>query len=446
MVTRVICCSLLFLVLLQVALAAPAYRLAAEDQLIVAVLNHADAGGTVTVAPDGTIQLPIVGQLSVLGLTLEEVRTTLVTRYGQRFRNPEITVTLTQPREVRVYVLGAVKNPSVYPLTPGARITELLAAAGGLTISEAEARALLLRAANGASVSLNLRAALAGQPDANLLLEPGDVLSIERTPTLPVYVTGMVLQPGLLALPEGSTVSQALALAGGLRLRVDEVRFTLVRGATRIPVQANDTSPLHSGDELRVESTLLPIFVSGEVSKPNRYELREGLGLVEALTLAGGCTPLASQSGVIITHADGKTETVDTIELAARGGNVTLRADDLITVPRNTARITILGGVQLPGAVPLDERHPLRLTEAIAHAQGTTKLAQLKHVRIMRATVPQGSKAFTVNVEGILRKGHMENDLLLQNGDVVYVPDGKTDPSLLLSVFTTLGLLKNAIF
>ena len=178
-----------------------------------------------------------------------------------------------------VYVLGAVKNPNVYFLTPGQRVTEMLAEAGGLLTSVTDCRGTLLQAASRQSIPIDLRAALAGDSKANLPIAPGDVLTIVPTITISVYVSGAVKNPGLIALPENADVSMAIAVAGGLLLTPEEVRPCIMRSNTRIPVPPDSLLTLQSGDELRVDSRLIPIFVDGQVKTPNQYLLSEGSGV-----------------------------------------------------------------------------------------------------------------------------------------------------------------------
>lgn len=443
-------CGIMLLLLLLAGVAAvqaqavPEYRVGPEDILSISLRNSAEAGATVLVSPDGSIQLPIVGKILVANATLPEITKKLTEAYSQRYRNPEVTVTLVKPRDIRVYALGEVRSPNIYKLTTGERLVELLAEAGGLTVSVAEGKASLLRAASGEMVAVDLRAAFAGAPEANLKLEPGDVLTISRIATISVFVTGEVKTAGLIALPEGAAISQAIAMAGGLTLAPQEIQVAIFRNGQRIPAAYDAPTVLQRGDQVQVTSRLLQVFVSGEVQKSNSYLIRDGLGLAEAITMAGGFSAEAEQSGVILTHSDGTIETVDMVDLLARGANIILRGDDRVFVPRNTARIAVLGrGVLAPQSFLLDVKHPWKVTEAIARAGGISKLALPKKVTVIRM-VNNMPQRIETNLEDILRNGHLEKDIPLHAGDIVYVPDGKTDTALLFQTFATFGLVFNA--
>ena len=73
----------------------PAYRLAANDALTIAVTDNPNVGGQVVVAPDGTIQLPIVGTVFVGDLTLQDATKKLTDLYARRLVHPEVSIMLT---------------------------------------------------------------------------------------------------------------------------------------------------------------------------------------------------------------------------------------------------------------------------------------------------------------------------------------------------------------
>ncbi|MBV9123935.1 MAG: polysaccharide export protein, partial [Planctomycetes bacterium] len=88
------------------------------------------------VQEDGTIRLPLVGQVAVNSLTEQESERVILASYsgGGFLKKPQILVALRQPRKVRVCVLGAVTKPGEYELTGAdSDLLSALAAAGGLT-------------------------------------------------------------------------------------------------------------------------------------------------------------------------------------------------------------------------------------------------------------------------------------------------------------------------
>ncbi len=170
-----------------------AYRLGAEDVVTVSVLKHIEYSGDFLVAPDGTIELPGAGKVLATEKTVAELQTEITTRLSDRLRAPEVTVTLHMPRMQRIYVVGLVKQPGIFDAKPTWRVTEALAAAGGLAPIESVAPTsdgllpapkpedytiTLMRASTNKQLTLFLPDVLTMKESANPPVEPGDVLTV----------------------------------------------------------------------------------------------------------------------------------------------------------------------------------------------------------------------------------------------------------------------------
>ncbi|HWB11517.1 MAG TPA: polysaccharide biosynthesis/export family protein [Pirellulales bacterium] len=83
------------------------------------------------VTPEGTIQLPALGNVPVQGLTLMEVQRELHERLGRRFEGMEITPVLTQRAPRYIYVVGEVRTPGRYELTGPTTAMQAISIAGG---------------------------------------------------------------------------------------------------------------------------------------------------------------------------------------------------------------------------------------------------------------------------------------------------------------------------
>jgi polysaccharide export outer membrane protein len=94
--------------------------------------------------------------------------------------------------------------------------------------------------------------------------------------------------------------------------------------------------------------------------------------------------------------------------------------------PRSRGKIYIVGAVRTPGPLEIESDETLTVSRAILRAGRFTEFADEKNVRITRSPVAGGAddkKTFTVNVAQIFEKGKTENDLVLQPGDLVFVPE-----------------------
>src|SRR5690348_13280072 len=102
------------------------------DQLSVQVYGDQSLTQNVTVLNDGTIAYPLIGQVPVAGKTPEQAAAILRERLLKFVRHPVVTIAITQLAQPNVMVLGDVKNPGKYALPSDAKLSDAIAAAGGL--------------------------------------------------------------------------------------------------------------------------------------------------------------------------------------------------------------------------------------------------------------------------------------------------------------------------
>lgn len=202
----------------------PGYLLGAGDQLRISVYQSPDLSFEARLADTGTINFPLLGPIRLAGLTVPQAEAQLseALRAAGLVRNPQVMLLLTQPRSNQITVLGVVGRPGRYPLdVAGMRLTELLALAGGT--GEASADTLVLLRRNGQAeqaqrLEIHLPSLFAAeQATADPVLQPGDVIWVDRAPQ--IFFQGEVTRPGPVRLLRNMTLRQALATAGGVTLR-----------------------------------------------------------------------------------------------------------------------------------------------------------------------------------------------------------------------------------
>lgn len=153
------------------------YRLRARDFVRVGVLNEADTYVERRINPDGTIDIPFLGQdslVKVAGLTMTEAQAAIATRFAKFFKTPVVTVEIRGYAERRVYVDGSVGRTGPIAIPPEENLTlkKALASAGGI-----------LRGGNRSAVVLRRR-----QPDGSLRTLEVDVRKIDlgEAPDIPL--------------------------------------------------------------------------------------------------------------------------------------------------------------------------------------------------------------------------------------------------------------------
>jgi polysaccharide export outer membrane protein len=205
------------------------YRIGAEDLLEITLFNVDGADGRVTprtvrmrVSQRGVITLPLLGEISAIGLTVSALEQALRERYDKYIHNPQIGVLVTEFRQ-RVSVIGEVQRPSVVKLTGPKTVLELLAQVGGVTERAGSQVHIYRQVPEGRQSFVIDLSALAsniglindkGAPFVNMPVQAGDVINVPQAGMF--FLDGAIKTPGPFRLRRTSTLTQALATAGGV--------------------------------------------------------------------------------------------------------------------------------------------------------------------------------------------------------------------------------------
>jgi polysaccharide biosynthesis/export protein len=193
----------------------PAQVIHPGDQVNIQVYGQQSLSETVTVMADGTIEYPLIGRVKIGGQTVDAATATVHDKLAQYVRNPFVSIAITQLAQPDVLVLGDVKNPGKYQLRSDARVTDAIAAAGGLAEVNGELPEARVSDPEGDIAHVSLQQLL---HDGNVALDQqlaeGDVVYVPGPTLIKVTVNGAVDHPGVIEIPEGDKVSMAIAQAG----------------------------------------------------------------------------------------------------------------------------------------------------------------------------------------------------------------------------------------
>lgn len=119
-----------------------AYRVAPGDRIGITVFGQADMSGETMIDASYSIAVPLLGAVSVRGLTLKEIEQRIAKNLADGYlQKPVVSVRLTEPRPI--YVVGDVRTAGVYPYRYGVSVLGAVALAGGFAVPEEQARAAL---------------------------------------------------------------------------------------------------------------------------------------------------------------------------------------------------------------------------------------------------------------------------------------------------------------
>jgi polysaccharide export outer membrane protein len=201
---------------------APDYRIGPGDVLDVTVFGNEDLSRSATVQTNGTISLPLLGEVPVAGMTIAEVRGKLTTLLAKDFLvNPQVDVKIREYQSQFVIVVGEVNSPGRKPLRGRTRLIDVLVDAGGFT-PRASGEVVISRVDGsfaGGAKTLRLQLggpSLSAQEQVNLevALRNGDIITASAKQY--VTVSGEVNKPGRYTIDGELTVTGAISIAGGL--------------------------------------------------------------------------------------------------------------------------------------------------------------------------------------------------------------------------------------
>lgn len=224
----------------------PNYVLGPNDQVLVRSPQAEEINEKpFRIDSEGFINLPLVGRVRAGGLTVQELEADLVKRLREYIREPQVIITVVQFRSEPVFFVGAFQRPGIYPLQGRRTLVEMLASIGGLQPNASRRIKVTRRAEYGAiplpnavdetekkvsTVEIGLGSLRENvNPAEDIVLEPYDVISVERAEL--VYVNGEVLKVGGIELGERDSISiaQALTLSGGFTRDANRSKVRILR-------------------------------------------------------------------------------------------------------------------------------------------------------------------------------------------------------------------------
>jgi protein involved in polysaccharide export with SLBB domain len=359
----------------------------------------------VTVTGEGNVAIPMVGMVSVGNATLAEARRRIESAVATALRIGKVTVDLSEPRRFRVHVTGQVRIPGTYVVPATSRAADAILMAGGLKIGVQFVSGDTVVTYNGSLRRILLR----------------DPSGTERHADLLSFLRG------------GRTDRNPL-------LRDGETIFVPQR--------------------LRTSSQ---IGVFGAVYQGGLFEHADGDELGDALILAGGLTPMADSSSLLVVGMNGLETHLDLRANTAAALTRPMNPGDRVYIGSSPdtsqyGSVTVTGEVTRPGGYSI-RNNETTLREIIERAGGLLPTAAANSARLIRQVdvdpvAPERARLATammsqtpvlpypadpglaaefsrwmygtsvVNLEAAMKPGSADGNLKLRDGDSLEVPKG----------------------
>lgn len=285
----------------------------------------ADLGGTgvifnsrLTIAPEGKIFVPPIGEVDAHGLTVSKLQQSLTHELASYYREMKVSVLLVSLRRIQVYVLGQVSKPGIYTISSLTRVSQAVALAGGPTPLASIRQVQIVREGKVVQVVDLYKFLIEGRKDQNPQLEAGDTVILPISGRT-VRIEGEVRRPGIYEFQIGERLTDLVVMAGGItpQASLEELKIeNITRPKEVISLSTYkllvDKDPkvdrdLRNGDVITVPATPKTVTVVGQVQKPGTFLYQPGTLFNYYLGLAGGYAERANAGSITITRWDGSS-------------------------------------------------------------------------------------------------------------------------------------------
>ena len=163
------------------------YRLTALDVIDIEVFQEPELSKKFKVSPQGTINYPLLGAVSVTNLTVMETEAKITKLLGENYLvDPRVNVIVSSTASRRVNIFGEVKKPGTFSISPDEPFTLLatLSKAGGFTDIADIKRVRIVRRKFGEEeiIKVNVNDVINGKKGIkDIPLENGDIITVPET-------------------------------------------------------------------------------------------------------------------------------------------------------------------------------------------------------------------------------------------------------------------------
>jgi protein involved in polysaccharide export with SLBB domain len=341
-------------------------------------------------------------------------------------------VILVNPYLARVRVLGEVKRPLIFEVTPDDNLEDIIRYAGGYTDLAFKDRISISR------ISGNQRSISDVYQNQQGLfnLKGGDEVTVGRIIdrySNRIQIKGAVFRPGIFSLTEGLTLTQLIKNADGLKGDAYTQRASILRTKGDLSAEVLEVNLqavlagsqadvlLQREDVVRISSIYdvqneRYIQILGEVKRPGTYPYAEGMTPEELILTAGGLQESANLNDIEIARrledSDGGTlsdilTTAVNSDLSFNPNAIALQPFDQVIVRKRAnftmqRLVSVEGQVNSPGIFAIQTSVD-RISDLVKRAGGVNQFAYTKGATLIRKT-----EFFNTESEQVRRQKNLE--------------------------------------
>jgi protein involved in polysaccharide export with SLBB domain len=422
------------------------------DELVINVWGASQNVYNLRIDQNGTVNIPDIGPVSLLGMNFEDARNLIKRRLmsiysgmAGAYPNTWSEVSLSNLRSIKVNVVGESLLPGTYTLPATASVFNALYLSGGPGENGSFRNIQVIRD-NKVIQTVDVYDFLVrGNTAGNIVLRDQDIVFIP-TYTKRVETTGSFKRTALFEIKENETMADLLGFAGGFTDDAYTGELTIERTTAKqrrvsdVPSSLFDSFLLQNGDKVNAGKILNRydnrITIQGAVFRPGTYELTSGLTLSGLIAKADGVREnVFSNRGLLVRLQDDLSPMNISFNVSdiLRGiDDITLQREDAVVIMeldslREERYIRIMGQVQEPGSFPY--RDNLTLQDLVLMARGFTEAASESFIEVSRRNSYAKASELTQEMVSLhrfdisrdLTLEKQEGSFILQPFDYVYV-------------------------
>ena len=380
------------------------YVIGPGDKLFIDIYGQSENYYQSEVSPDGDVILENIGPVNLNGLSLENAKKRLLSRFktiytGINNKTTFVNISVGIPRAVRVNIVGEVNFPGTYNFSAFNTVYNAIYVAGGIT-EKATLREIKLYRNNKLVNTVDVYKFLnKGDGTSNIRLENNDLIVVGPY-TNRVTIEGAVKIPGKFETKNDETLADLLSYSGGLSENAFKKSIKLTRiidGELKIVDINSDQfeffKPM-SGDKYQVDQIIEKynnrVIVSGAVYRPGTFSVYDGMSIKDLIEKAGGLKSdvYYEKAYVTRTNKDYSTTTI-TLDLQNEMNKPSflLKEEDILNILSlndlsEDNYVEIMGEINNPGVFPYSEN--LSVSDLILLAGGFKENASSSRIEINR--------------------------------------------------------------
>jgi len=316
------------------------YVLGPGDRICISVITEQVQYFEVVISPTEDLIIPGIGIINVSRLTIGQVQQKIETYIKEKvFQNAKVSVGIKNLRSFKVQIIGAVRKPGFYKVTPVDRLDDLLSMAGGVHQLAREFN-ITIKHKDNSEIKVNFLGFFrTGNLDNNPTLTEGDqvIIPYANIQEEGIVIRGSITGRGYDIIEKNETLESYLWRQANFNENAD-LESVLIERETKgkkefIRVLPKDFSnvTLKAGDQIDILSER-GISVGGFVQRPGQYNFIPGYNSGDYISLAGGNTIQGDAKKAIVLHLDGKRE---------KAKSASIERGDVIFVPQNRKDVWI---------------------------------------------------------------------------------------------------------